>query len=210
MHRCSNLGPSALLTVPPFVSRYNADNVRQLCEVSQRSHHQAALRTQRGLMSARILRLILELRPPLQAAAAACLKMMRSLLLFYSVFDGMKMKGEGERDGSSDSGCCHSNIDKQIKYKLHIAAGSWWRVAVVWFGHSGGVDRVCEQLLLLAPARRRLTLPPAFVIQSIGWSTPTTCTCCVDDEGKTQWLIQQIDLWLQTSSLRIRKQGIGV
>lgn len=32
----------------------------------------------------------------------------------------------------------------QTKYKLHIAAVSWWRVAVVWFGHSGGVDHVCE------------------------------------------------------------------
>lgn len=53
--------PLASLTDPPFVSRHNADNVRQLCEVSQRSHHQAAPLTQRGLMSAPILRLLLEL-----------------------------------------------------------------------------------------------------------------------------------------------------
>lgn len=53
-------------------------------------------------------------------------------------------EGQGEGDGSSDSCCCHSNVGKQIKYKLHIATGSWWRVAVVWFGHRGGVDHVCE------------------------------------------------------------------
>lgn len=50
--------------------------------------------------------------------------------------------GRGQ-DGSSNSGSCHSNHCKQIKYKLHVAEGSGWRVAVVRFGHSGGVDHVC-------------------------------------------------------------------
>lgn len=50
-------------------------------------------------------------------------------------------EGQGEQDGSSGSGCCHSGVSKQIKHKLHVAAGSGWRVAVVRFGHSGGVDR---------------------------------------------------------------------
>lgn len=50
-------------------------------------------------------------------------------------------EGRGEQAGSSDSGCCHSNFGKQTKSKLHIAAGSWWRITVVWFGHSGGVAR---------------------------------------------------------------------
>lgn len=62
---------------------------------------------------------------------------------YFIPLSSMKMKSEGEQDGSSDSGCCHSSFSKQIKYKLHIAAGSWWRVAAVWFGHSGCVDHVC-------------------------------------------------------------------
>lgn len=68
---------------------------------------------------------------------------------------------------------------------------------------------VChQQLLLLAPACFRLTLPPAFVIWSIGWRPPTSRTCCMADERKTQWLMQQRDLWPQTLSLQIRKRRI--
>lgn len=52
----------------------------------------------------------------------------------------MKMKGEGEQDGSSDSGCCHSNFGKQIKYKLHMAAGWLWCGA----GTAGVWIIVCE------------------------------------------------------------------
>lgn len=65
--------------------------------------------------------------------------------VFYPPLQYEDEGARGEQDGSSDSGCCHSNAGKQIKYKLLIAAGSWWRVAVVWFGHSGGVDHVCEE-----------------------------------------------------------------
>lgn len=38
-------------------------------------------------------------------------------------------------------GAVTPNLSKQIKYKLHMAAGSWWRVAVavLWFG----AQRVC-------------------------------------------------------------------
>ncbi|KAI4804726.1 hypothetical protein KUCAC02_026343 [Chaenocephalus aceratus] len=64
-----------------------------------------------------------------------------SFLFFFSVWKPRRVfyppalrpgdEGRGERDGSSDLGCCHSNVGKQIKYKLLIAAGSWRRGAVV-------------------------------------------------------------------------------
>lgn len=60
---------------------------------------------------------------------------------------------------------------------------------------------VCHrQLLLLAPACFRLTLPPAFVICSIGREPPTPHTCHTAEEMKTQWLMLHADLWPQTLS----------
>ena len=54
------------------------------------------------------------------------------------------MKGEGSEMAAQIRAAVTPTLAKQIKYKLLVAAGSWWRVAVVWFGLSGGVDHVCE------------------------------------------------------------------
>lgn len=62
---------------------------------------------------------------------------------YFILLRSMKMKGEeGGWEGEMAAqirGAVTPNLGKQIKYKLHMAAGFWWRVAVVWFG----AQRVC-------------------------------------------------------------------
>lgn len=48
------------------------------------------------------------------------------------------MKGKGSKKAAQIRAAVTPTFGKQIKYKLRIAAGSWWRV--LWLGHSGGVD----------------------------------------------------------------------